>query len=109
MTRDEVDAHLQQLSSKVWCLSSNGDSISRSFVCRNFKAALAVINAAGDVAENLAHHPDLHLTNYRNVEIRIFTHAVNGLTVDDFKLASALDAISIDYSPKWLKEHPEAM
>lgn len=38
----------------------------------------------------------------------MYTHAVNGMTQNDIILAELIDAVPVAYSPKWLKEHPEA-
>lgn len=110
LSKEEIEREMESLrSSAKWLLSEDLKSISRSFVCRNWKAAITGIEAVSEVAENpeMNHHPDLHLTNYRDLTITIFTHAVNGLTEFDFKLARAIDQISFDYSPKWLKENPQ--
>ena len=82
--------------------------ISRRFVARNFQSALDAINAMGAIAEAQNHHPDFHLTSYRNVRIDLYTHSIGGVTESDLILAELLDEVSVDYSPKWLKEHPEA-
>ena len=42
------------------------------------------------------------------MEIVIFTHSLGGLTQLDFDLAKAIDEAPVEYSPKWLKEHPQA-
>lgn len=82
----------------------------RNFVAKNFQAALDSINAFGAVAEELSHHPNLHLTNYRNVSVELWTHKVKGVTENDMTLAARLDeSVSIEYSPKWIQEHPEAI
>lgn len=107
MTLDEIQLEMKTLKiSSHWLLAEDLKSIRISFVCRNFKAAISYINKAAEIAErsDIQHHPDIHLTNYRNIEIVLSTHAVNGLTAYDFKLARGLDEIIIDYSPKWLKE-----
>lgn len=106
---EEITEHMQTLRTGHWELADDRKSIRRSFVCRNFKAAVQYINHVAEVAEreDIQHHPDVHLTNYRNIEIVLFTHAAGGLTLYDFKLARAVDGVYIDYSPKWLKEHPE--
>lgn len=39
----------------------------------------------------------------------MFTHAVGGITMPDLVLAAKLDAIDVEYSPKWLKQQQEAM
>lgn len=102
---DAIDFELSKLKKGFWSLSDDKKSITCAFTCRNFKAAMAFLNAAAEIAENpdMNHHPDLHLTSYRNVTVRIYTHSAGGLTRHDFKLAAALDTIEVDYSPAWLK------
>jgi pterin-4a-carbinolamine dehydratase len=81
----------------------------RKFTAKNFQAALDAINAMGAIAEREGHHPNFHLTNYREVEVEIWTHNMNGLTRNDFVLAELLSSeVKIEYSPKWLREHPDA-
>mmetsp|Transcript_4506 Transcript_4506/g.12300 ORF Transcript_4506/g.12300 Transcript_4506/m.12300 type:complete len:174 (+) Transcript_4506:8-529(+) len=100
------DEELPKLLAAVpsWSLVDNNTAISRKFVAKNFKAAIDFINKAADVAEAESHHPDLHITNYREVEVRVSTHAVGGLTNFDFILAAKLDEVPVDYSPKWLEK-----
>ena len=50
---------------------------------------------------------DVHLTEYRVLEVIIWTHAVGGLTTSDFILAAAIEKVKVDFSPKWLQSHPE--
>jgi len=83
-------------------------TLRRTFIAKNFQAAMAFVVAAGELAEQEQHHPDLHITNYRTVTVELFTHKINGIAENDFILADLLDGIPVDYSPKWLKEHPEA-
>ena len=59
------------------------------------------------VAEAARHHPDIHLTNYREVRLVLATHSQGGLTADDFALAARLSRIGVAVSPKWAKENPE--
>ena len=47
------------------------------------------------MAEAEGHHPDLHLVGYRDVAIELWTHAIGGLSENDFILASKIDAIPI--------------
>ena len=82
--------------------------LSRKYVARNFQAALDSINKMGEIAEQQGHHPDFHLTSYRSCQIDLYTHSLGGITENDLALAALLDAVEINYSPKWLKEHPEA-
>ena len=81
--------------------------ITRSFVAKNFQAAIQAINDMGVIAEREGHHPNFHLTNYRNVDVVIYTHNVQGITVNDLILAQLFDKeVKIVYSPKWLKSNP---
>mmetsp|Transcript_8018 Transcript_8018/g.17255 ORF Transcript_8018/g.17255 Transcript_8018/m.17255 type:complete len:188 (-) Transcript_8018:2915-3478(-) len=111
---DEANAELAALTnpSSLWSLKESQEGIlalSRKFTARNFQAALDAINEIGAIAEKESHHPDLHLTNYREVEIEIYTHKVNGLTQNDFILAAKINGeVTIDYSPKWLRENTNA-
>jgi 4a-hydroxytetrahydrobiopterin dehydratase len=67
------------------------------------------INAMGAIAERESHHPDFYLTNYRDCEIILYTHKLQGITENDLVLAEMLDKeVQVTYSPKWLKQHPVA-
>jgi 4a-hydroxytetrahydrobiopterin dehydratase len=59
----------------------------------DFVSALDFVNRAGAIAEQEGHHPDLYLS-WGKVEIRIWTHKINGLTESDFILAAKLDRLS---------------
>lgn len=96
----------------LWSLSKSDKDVTclcRSFTAKNFQSALNAINAMGRIAERESHHPDFHLTNYRNVDIQLYTHKLGGVTENDLQLANMLDEeVKIVYSPKWLDAHPEA-
>jgi pterin-4a-carbinolamine dehydratase len=88
---------------------ANYYSIYRKFTTKNFQSAMDCINAIGILAEEQNHHPNLHITNYRDVMIEIYSHKLNGITENDIQLAHLIDTnVAIEYSPKWLKSHPEA-
>lgn len=83
--------------------------LSRKFTAKSFQCALDAMNAIGAIAEREGHHPDLHITSYREVEVVLFTHKLSGVTGNDLELARMLDAeVGVVYSPKWLRENPEA-
>lgn len=81
-----------------WQLSADGTLISREYVMKNFRAAVNGINAVAEVAEAEDHHPDLHLTSYRKLKVELTTHAIGGLSENDFILAAKIEAL-----PKTLK------
>lgn len=89
--------------------SNSAPALSRKFTAKNFMAAMNALNAFGDIAEREGHHPDFHLTSYREVEVVLYTHKLGGITENDLILAKQLDEeVNVEYSPKWLKAHPEA-
>ena len=71
----------------------DGAKIRKEFVFENFREALAFVNRAGRIAESEGHHPDIHLVSYKKVIIELSTHAVGGLSENDFILAAKIDAI----------------
>ncbi len=82
----------QVASLKDWELSSDGKMISRQWKLGNFLQAMKLLNLAAEIAEEDQHHPDLHLTGYRNVRIDLTTHAIGGLSENDFIVAAKIDA-----------------
>lgn len=87
----EVDAMLANLPG--WSKADAGRRIRREYRAKNFLAAMAFFNRVAEVAENEGHHPDLHLVGYRNVAIEIWTHAIGGLSENDFILAAKIDSL----------------
>src|SRR3989338_5737245 len=71
-----------------WQMDKSGKQIFREYKTKNFVKAVAFINKVAKVAEKENHHPDIHLTGYRNVRIDLSTHAVGGLSENDFILAA---------------------
>ena len=106
---EELKKNLPLWEMKVDPGAAADGAICRRYTARNFQAALDSINAMGAIAERENHHPDFHLTGYRNVEVVLFTHSLGGISLNDVELAKMLDAeVAVEYSPKWLKSHPEA-
>jgi 4a-hydroxytetrahydrobiopterin dehydratase len=56
--------------------------------------AMDFLNRIAQVAETEGHHPDLHLTNWNRVRVELWTHALDGLTENDFILAMKVDALA---------------
>ena len=96
LTREEVVVFLKALDG--WELSADAGSIGRRFLMRDFSAAIELIQAIAKAAEAEDHHPDIHLTGYRKLHIELSTHAIGGLSENDFILAAKIDAL-----PKKLK------
>jgi 4a-hydroxytetrahydrobiopterin dehydratase len=93
LTADQVKALLKSVAE--WQLSSDGKRIRREWRVRDFVTGLDFFHRIGQIAEAEDHHPDLHLVGYRNVTIEIWTHAVGGLTENDFILAAKINELPV--------------
>lgn len=76
-----------------WSLADDSKSISRKVVRKNFVEAMELMNQIGEIAESEGHHPDLHLTGYRNLRVDLTTHAIGGLSENDFIVAAKIDEV----------------
>ena len=95
MGKTEVERFLAQVSG--WSLS--GKWITKEFKYKNFVEALKFVNRVADLAEQEGHHPDIHI-HYNLVRFDIWTHAIDGLSENDFILAAKIDALkSIPLGP----------
>ncbi len=92
-TPAEARAQLEKLPD--WRLTKDGQRIRRDWVVKNFMAGMDFFNRVAQVAEEDGHHPDLHLEGYRNVWIELWTHAIGGLSENDFILAAKIDRLPI--------------
>ncbi len=67
--------------------------ITKTFTFPDFRQALAFVNKVGEMAEEQGHHPDIYLT-WGKVEIKTWTHKIDGLTESDFILAAKIDQLA---------------
>lgn len=74
-----------------WSVRNNHE-ISRRFKFKNFKEALEFVNKIGALAEEEGHHPDIEF-GWGYVEITLFTHAVGGLSENDFIMAAKINEL----------------
>ena len=93
LTEAEATAQLTKLSD--WKITHEGQRIRKEWVVKNFMVGMRFFNKVAEVAEAEGHHPDLHLVGYRNVAIEIWTHAIGGLSENDFILAAKIDELAI--------------
>ena len=90
-TRSQAAEYLAQVS--AWELDKPARRISKQFTFPDFKTALEFANKVGAIAEEEGHHPDLKVS-WGKVGIEIHTHALGGLSENDFILAAKIDTIS---------------
>lgn len=76
-----------------WELAGDGLAISREWKRTDFRSALAFVNQVGALAEQEGHHPDISLFAYRRVRLTLSTHAIHGLSKNDFILAAKVNAL----------------
>src|SRR5688500_17787593 len=93
-TRAEAEQQLGKLSG--WHLTSDGQRIRKDWVVKNFMAGMKFFSEVARVAEEDGHHPDIHLSGYRNVWIELWTHAIGGLSENDFILAAKIDQLPVE-------------
>ena len=84
---------LDSLQSQVagWSVV-NEHHLSKTIKFPDFRTALEFVNRVGELAERQGHHPDLYLA-WGKVEIKIWTHKIDGLTESDFILAAKIDQL----------------
>lgn len=90
LERPQVDELLGQLDG--WIVEKEFH-LTRVLTFADFKTALALVNAVGDLAEAQGHHPDIYLA-WGKVKIEVWTHKIDGLTESDFILAAKIDRIA---------------
>jgi 4a-hydroxytetrahydrobiopterin dehydratase len=74
-----------------WKVMEN-NKISRDYSFVNYKHTMNFVNKVADLAEEEGHHPVMHVY-YGKVIIELWTHAINGLSENDFILASKIDKL----------------
>lgn len=91
MTKADAEAMLL-FHVKDWILSQDAKSISKKFEFKNFAEALAFVNKVGAIVESEGHHPDIEL-GWGKVNITLTTHAIGGLSQNDFIVAAKINNI----------------
>lgn len=70
-----------------------GDTIKRDFNFKDFKEAMDFVNKVAGIAESEGHHPDIYIF-YNKVNLTLYTHAVKGLSENDFILAAKINQLA---------------
>ena len=88
LEREEAERLLKQVSG--WTLQEG--AIAKSYSFRNHHETMAFVNALAWIAHREDHHPDLEV-GYKTCVVRYSTHAVGGLSENDFICAAKIDAL----------------
>ncbi len=91
----EAAVNLMSQLDDGWVLADDGTEITRSFEFRDFHQTMAFVNAVAWIAHREDHHPDLEV-GYGRCLVRFSTHAVGGLSQNDFICAAKVDDLLTD-------------
>jgi len=88
---EKEDSYITEVQS--WTLDREGiHKLWKRFSFKNFKEAIAFVNRVAEVAEAEGHHPDIRIV-YNYVTFELFTHAVGGISENDFIMAAKIDKL----------------
>ena len=91
LTRDEAKALMDQLN-EDWSLAEDATEIRRDFHFKGFNKTMGFVNAVAWIANGENHHPDLEV-GWGHCLVRYTTHAIGGLSQNDFICAAKIDAL----------------
>jgi len=80
-----------------WQLTDDHKMLYREFILQDFMAAIDLIDHIAVIAEDEKHHPDIHLTQFRNLRVGLTTHDVGGLSEKDFTVALKIKDLPIRF------------
>jgi 4a-hydroxytetrahydrobiopterin dehydratase len=86
---DQVTALLASVDG--WAVT--GERILKHYRFKDFKTAMKFVNAIADLAEEEGHHPDFTVREWNHVDVATWTHAIDGLSENDFILAAKIDRL----------------
>lgn len=89
-----TDAEVNGLMPQLHGWSQSGQEINKTFNFKNYYQTMAFVNAVAWIAHQENHHPDLEVT-YNACKVRYSTHAIQGLSENDFICAAKVDALLV--------------
>lgn len=96
-TKEQIALYIPQV--KEWKLIED-KKLQREFSCTNFMEAVAFVNTISALAEEEGHHPDMNLHDWNKVTVTVWTHAIQGLFLNDFILAAKIDEAAKNVTSK---------
>lgn len=90
LTQEETNLYLSKI--KGWQLSADNKTITKHFSFKGFYKTMAFVNAIAWMANQENHHPDLQV-GYNYCVVNYTTHAIDGLSKNDFICAAKVDAL----------------
>ncbi len=93
MTRADFEVYLEQVDK--WRIIENDTKLERDFQFKDFVEAMKFVNKCAEIAEEEGHHPDIYIHGWNKVRITLWTHAIGGLSINDFIVATRVDRIQL--------------
>ena len=92
MPREEAERLMPQLADR-WRMAPDVKSLEAEVTFKDFVRAMGFLNRLADLAEQEGHHPDFCLHGWNKVSLKLWTHTVGGLSMNDFIVAAKLDRV----------------
>lgn len=92
MTRKDFAVYLTMIDSS-WKVIQKDTVLQREFQFTDFQENITFVNHVAEIAEKEGHHPDLNVHDWNKLTITLTTHAIHGLSINDFVLASKIDQL----------------
>jgi 4a-hydroxytetrahydrobiopterin dehydratase len=90
-TDAQEDDYMKEVPS--WTLHRSGMHMLRKhYRFADFKEAISFVNRVAEIAEQEGHHPNIHIS-YSTVDLELYTHAIGGLSENDFIVAAKIDSL----------------
>ena len=90
MERSDAQDYIDE--SYGWTLSEDAKKIFKEYKFQDFIGAVNFVDRVADIAEEEGHHPDIHIY-YNKVLLELTTHAIGGLSTNDFIVAAKVEAV----------------
>ncbi len=90
LTAKEIQALKERVP--LWQVKAEGTALERHFTFKSFLATMAFVNAVAYLAHQQQHHPDIQV-GYNGCTVTYSTHAIGGLSTNDFICAAKVDAL----------------
>ena len=91
LTRKDFEVYLEQVNE--WTIVENDTKMEREYEFKDFKEALDFVIRAGEIAEEEGHHPNIYIHDWNKVKMTLYTHAIGGLSINDFVVAVKIDQL----------------
>ncbi|MEK7616805.1 MAG: 4a-hydroxytetrahydrobiopterin dehydratase [Patescibacteria group bacterium] len=91
-TKREAEEYLKAVEG--WYLVDEQPmKLQRKFTFKDFKEAMVFVNKVADLANSEDHHPNINIHSYKKVDITLYTHAIEGLSENDYIIAAKINQL----------------